>query len=77
MGRHPLKIATSRGGSGSSSKNMVPWTHLSPSPKRHLDLFTIQSFSAGLSIVTDRTTDKPRYPVCNSRPHLRTYYDAP
>jgi len=23
-------------------------------------------------IVTDRLMDKPRYSVCNSRPHLRT-----
>jgi len=27
---------------------------------------------AGLTIVTDRQTDRPRYSVCNNRPHLRT-----
>jgi len=26
--------------------------------------------SAGLTIVTDRPTDRPRYSVCNNRPHL-------
>ena len=26
--------------------------------------------SAGLTIVTDRQTDRPRYSVCNNRPHL-------
>jgi len=27
---------------------------------------------AGLAIATDRQTDRPRYSVCNDRPHLRT-----
>jgi len=29
---------------------------------------------AGFMSVTDRPTDRPCYSVCNSRPHLRTYY---
>jgi len=41
----------------------------SPQPKRHLDRF---SRFAGLMIVTDRPTDRPRYSVCNNRPHLRS-----
>jgi len=32
---------------------MVPWAHLRPQPKRHLDWF---SHFAGLTIVTDRQT---------------------
>jgi len=43
--------------------------HASPQPKRHLDRF---SDFARLTIVTDRRTDRPRYSVCNNRPHLRT-----
>jgi len=27
---------------------------------------------AGLTTVTDRQTDRPRYSVCSNRPHLRT-----
>jgi len=27
---------------------------------------------AGLTSVTDRPTDRPRYSVCSNRPHLRT-----
>jgi len=52
---------------------MVPWAHLSPQPKRQL--YRLSRF-AGLAIVTDgqtdRPTDRPRYSVCNSRPHLRS-----
>jgi len=44
-----------------------------PQPKWHLERF---SRFAGLTIVTgrpsDRPTDRPRYSVCNSSPHLRT-----
>jgi len=47
---------------------MIPWTHPSPQPKRHLDRF---SRFAGLTSVTDRqTTLLVRY---NNRPYLRTY----
>ena len=31
----------------------------------------VQLFSARLTIVTDRQTDRPRYSVCNNKPHLR------
>jgi len=51
---------------------MVPWAHPSSQPKGHLYRF---SRSAGLTIVTnrqtDRQTDRPRYSVCNNRPYLR------
>jgi len=48
---------------------MVPWTHPSPQPKRHLD-----RFSRFLESSLVWHTDRPRYSdsVCNSRPHLRT-----
>jgi len=34
---------------------MIPWAHLSPQPKRHLDQF---GRFAGLTSVTDRPTDR-------------------
>jgi len=43
----------------------------SPQLKRHVDRF---SRFAGITTVTDRQTDRPRYSVCNNRPHLRAYY---
>ena len=46
---------------------MAPLAHQSPLLKRHLDHFI--GF-AGLTIVTDRQRDRPRYSVCNNRPHL-------
>jgi len=53
---------------------MVPWAHLSPQPKQHLDRFVL----AALTSVTDRPTDRPRYSVGNNKPHLRItqYYDV-
>ena len=47
--------------------NMVHWVHLIPQPKWHLDRF---SCFAGFTTVTDR----PRYSVCNNKPHLHTQY---
>jgi len=32
---------------------------------------SVQPFFAGLMMVTDRPTDRPRYSACNNRPHLR------
>jgi len=49
--------------------NMLPWAHPSPQPERHLDRF---SRFTGLTTLTDRQTDRPRYYVCNNRPRLRT-----
>jgi len=50
---------------------VLPWAHPSPQPKRHLDRF---NRFAGLTTVTDRATDRqtdrPRFSVCNNRPHL-------
>ena len=46
----------------------VPWVHPSPNPKGILIGLAV---FAGLTIVTDRPTDRPRY-VGNNRPHLRT-----
>jgi len=43
---------------------MVPfrWAHPSQQSKRHLDRFN--RFFAGLTTVTDRQTDRPRYSIC-------------
>jgi len=49
---------------------MVPLTHSISQPKRHLDRFS--PFIVGLTTVTDRQSDGPRYSVCNNRPHLCT-----
>jgi len=46
---------------------MVTWAQPSPQPKEHLDQF---SRFAGLTIVTDRETDRPHY-IGNNWPHLR------
>ena len=46
---------------------MVPWSYSSPHPKRHLSRF---SRFCRLTVVTNRQTDRPRYSVCSSRPHL-------
>jgi len=48
---------------------MVTWAHTSPQTKRHLDGF---SCFTGLTIVTDRPTNRPRYSICNNRPHRRS-----
>jgi len=60
---------------------VVPWVHRSPYPKRHLDRF---SGFAGLTIVTDRPTDRPTDHAPTSvtigrmymyiRPHRSTTY---
>ena len=34
----------------------------------------ISAVFAGLTIVTDRLTDRPRYSICNNRLHLCMYY---
>jgi len=50
---------------------ILPWTYPSPQPKRHLDWFSGFSRAHDRDRQTDRQTDKPRYSVCNNRPHLR------
>jgi len=40
---------------------------------------SVRPFFVGLTIVRNRQTDgrdRPRYSVCNNRPHLRTYSRA-
>jgi len=71
----PLKIALSHGGCGPSSNTQF----LGPTRAHNPNGISIGSaVSAGLTTVTDRPTDRqtdrPRYSVCNSRPHLRTQY---
>jgi len=71
------------GTSLSPSKLPIPMGDLGPSltwflgPTRVLNpnCFSIGSaVFAGLTTVTDRQTDRPRYSVCNNRPHLHTQY---
>ena len=58
----PLKIAASHWKS-----YVVPWAHPSQIPNG----ITIDSAAfAGFTVVTDGQTDRPRYSVCSSRPHL-------
>ena len=69
----PLKIAPSRGGSELPSNTWF----LGPTRVHILnDMSMASAVFAGLMIVTDRPTDRqrdrPRYSVCNSRPHLRS-----
>jgi len=45
-----------------------PLTHASSCPHESIS----QTVFAGLTIVRDRQTDRPRYSVCNNRPHLRS-----
>jgi len=70
MGRpFPHKIAHSHGGSGPPTNTWFlgpTWVHNSNSISIGSAVF------AGLTIVTDRPTDRPRYSVCNNRPHLRS-----
>jgi len=40
------------------------------------DISIASVVSAGLAIVTDRLTGRPRYPVCNNRLHLQYHCDA-
>jgi len=48
---------------------MVRWAHPSPNPKRNLDGF---SLFAGLTILTDRQTDRRRdHAVCNNKPTVQ------
>jgi len=68
-----LKIARFHGGSGSPSNTRF----LEPTRVHNPKGISIGSVDfAGLMIVTDRPTDRPRHSVCNSRPHLRTYSTA-
>ena len=61
----PLKLPLSRG-SGLSWFLGPTWVH-------NPNCVSIGSADfAGLTIVTDRSTDRSRYSVCNNRPHLRT-----
>jgi len=46
----------------------TPWFISSPERKRYLDRFS--RVCRGHYSVTDRPTDRPRYSVCNIRPHL-------
>jgi len=67
----PVKPAPSHGGSAS------PFNTWSPGPTQvHiLNGISIKSaVSAGLTIVTDRQTDRPHHSVCNNRLHLPTLY---
>jgi len=45
-------------------------SNLSPHPERHVDRFRAHDRDRR----TDGQTDRSRYSICNSRPHLRVYY---
>jgi len=60
----PLKRAVFRGGSSPHLIHIVPWTLPSPHPNG------ISIGSAGLIVITDRQTDRPRYSVYSNKPHL-------
>ena len=65
----PSKLSLSMGGSG------LPFNSRFLGPTRVLNLNGISigaAVFAGLTSVTDRQTDRRRYSVDNSRPHLRT-----
>jgi len=69
MGRPPLKIAPSHRGSWTPSNTWF----LEPTKTHNPNGIWIEStVFAGLTIVTDRQSDRPRYSVCNNRLHLRT-----
>jgi len=79
----PLKIAPSHGESG-PHVIVVSWAHLSPHPKRHLDRSSRFCGVHDRDSQSDRPTDRPRYPDCNNRHHLRrtatrpkTYKNSP
>ena len=68
----PLKIVPSHGAIWTPSPSSNTWF---PGPTRILRPNGISISSAvfaGLTSVTDRPTDRPRYSVGNNRPHLRT-----
>jgi len=62
----PIKIAPSHGISG------LHLIHSFLGLPESTTQTASRSVFAGLTIVTDRPTDKPHYSVCNNRPHLRT-----
>jgi len=65
----PLKITPSHGG---YEPPLNTW-FTGPIPVLNPNGISIGSaVSAGLTSVTDRQTDRPRYSVGNNRPHLRT-----
>jgi len=66
----PVKIAHSHGECWPASNTWFFW----PTQVLNTDGISIGSADfAGLTSVTDRQTDRPRYSVCNNRPHLSMY----
>jgi len=64
----PLKIEPSHGRSGLPSNTwFLGYTPVLMQPN---GISIGSAVLAGLTIVTDRPTDRPRYSVCNDRPHL-------
>jgi len=48
---------------------MIPWSHPSPRPKRHLERFSRSCTAHGCDPQTDTQMHRPRY-ICSNRPHL-------
>jgi len=65
-----LPLPIGRSGPHLTHDSLGRWAHPSLPSKRHLDRFS--RFCR--AHYCDRQTDRPRYSVCNNRPHLRTQY---
>jgi len=72
----PLKIVPSHGGSGPNPHLIHGWWwFLGSTQVLNPNSISIgAAIFAGLTRVTNRQTDRPRYSVCNNRPHLPMYY---
>jgi len=64
----PSKLPLSIGGSGLPSNSWFPGPTRANNPN---GILIGSAVFAGLTSVTDRQTDRPRYSVGNNRPHLR------
>jgi len=72
----PLKIAYSHWESGPHliCGSLVP---PEPRPYRHVDQFSRFHEAHDCDGQTDRQTDRPRYSVCNNKPHVRSTATRP
>jgi len=68
----PLKIAHSHGGFEPPPHLTYGWFPVSTSVLNQNGISIGSAVFAGLTSVTDRQTDRPRYSDGNNRPHLRT-----
>jgi len=72
--RFPLKIAPFY---GDLNPHLIHGSLDAPESLTQTASRSVEPFLLGsVTILTDRQTDRPRYSVCNNRPHLRTYSTA-